>query len=68
MTPYEFFIDDLDGKATIGARYSDGSTETVGWVGVPQTLTDELLQDIIWMINDSLDSKMENDDGAKSQR
>jgi len=57
MTPYEFFVDDLDGKRTIGARFSDGSTETVGWVLVPQTLTDDLLDDIIDMINDSLDSK-----------
>ena len=55
MTPYEFFIDDLEGKATIGARYSDGSTKTVGRVKVPQTLTDELLQDIIDSVNGSLD-------------
>lgn len=61
MTPYEFFIDDLDGQKTIGACYSDGSTETIGWVWVPQTLTDELLQDIIDIINGSLDIEMEND-------
>lgn len=58
MTPYEFFIDDgFNGKRTIGARFSDGSTETVGWVYTPQTLTDDLLDDIITMINNSLDSK-----------
>ena len=57
MTPFEFFIDDLDGKGTIGVCYSDGSTKTIGRVLVPQTLTDELLEEIIEMINDSLDSK-----------
>ena len=57
MTPTEYFIDDLDGRGTIGARFSDGSTETIGSVLVPQTLTDGLLQDIIDMINDSLNSK-----------
>ncbi len=55
MTPYKYFINDLEGRKTIGAWFSDGSTETVGRVEVPQTLTDELLQDIIDIINNSLD-------------
>ena len=48
----EFFIDDLDGEWTVGRRLADGQTQTIGVVRVPQTLTKELLEDIVEMMSD----------------